>query len=83
MKRYIRNTAVLITPFLLMIAVKEIVRPSITEKPYSFSQLTAINSVDATADKCTWLCHNNTGFCKENHVELLKPYFTLILSILE
>ena len=75
MKRYIRNIAILIFPFLLMIIVNEVVRPTIMEKPYSKYEITAMNSIDKISDKCTWICHNNTRFCKENHVIFLKPYF--------
>ena len=75
MKRIIRNTAILISPFLLMIIVNEIIRPAIKEEPYSKSGITAMNSDDRISDKCTWICHNETAFCKENHVKYLKPYF--------
>lgn len=74
MKRIIRNTAILISPFLLMILVNEI-RPSIKEEPYSKSGITAMNSDDRISDKCTWICHNETAYCKEHHVKLLKPYY--------
>ena len=58
-----------------MIVVNEIVRPTIKEKPYSKYEVTAMNSDDKVMDKCTWVCHNNTRFCKENHVKFLKPYY--------
>ncbi len=66
---------ILISPFIIMIIVNEIVRPAIKETPYSKDGITAINSADKNPDKCTWLCHNNTIFCKENHVKFLNPYF--------
>ena len=58
-----------------MIAVNEMVRPTIKEKPYSRYGITTINSVDKNKDKCTWNCHNSTEYCKDYHVKYLKPYF--------
>lgn len=75
MKRLMRNIAILIFPFLIMIVINEIVRPSISEKPYSKDEITAMNSVDEISNKCTWVCQNDTRFCKENHVKYLKPYY--------
>jgi hypothetical protein len=75
MKRFFRNIAILIFPFLLMIIINEIVRPAIKGKPYSKYRITAMNSDDKISHKCTWICHNNTGFCKESHVKHLKPYY--------
>lgn len=77
MKRFTRNIAILIAPFLLMILINEIVRPTIEEESYSKHGITAINSVDNKSAKCTWICHNNTTYCKENHVMFLKPYFQI------
>ncbi len=75
MKRNIRNLAVLVFPFLIMIILNETVRQRTTNDPYSKHGVSAINSVDRNADRCTWICHNDTGFCKNNHVIYLKPYF--------
>lgn len=58
-----------------MIIVNEIVRPTVKEKPYSKHGITAINSVDKITNKCTWICHNNTTFCKVHHVKYLKNYY--------
>lgn len=74
MKRLIRNIAILISPFLLMIIVNEIVRPSIKEKQYSTSGISAMNSAARITDKCTWVCHNDTSYCMENHVKYLETY---------
>lgn len=76
--RYIRNLIILTAPFLLMVLVNETVRPTIREKPYSQVGITAINSVIQTPDKCTWNCHNNTTYCKQHHVKLMKPYFSIV-----
>lgn len=75
MKKRIRNISILIAPFLLMVIVNERARNTINENPYSINNIMAINSADKVAHKCTWICHNNTSFCKVNHVRYLKKYF--------
>lgn len=75
MRKQIKNLAILMFPFLLMIIVNEAIRPTIIEKPYSKYGITAINSVANNPEKCTWICHNNTTYCKENHVKYLKTYY--------
>ncbi len=77
MKKYIRNIILLTFPFLLMVGVNEIVKPTITEKPYSSSGITTINSADKIPDRCTWICHNQTSYCKKNHVKFAKDFFTV------
>ena len=73
--KILRNIAILVLPFFLMIVVNEIIRPTITGKPYTKYGISAINSVDKTPEKCTWICHNNTTYCKTHHVKYLKSYF--------
>lgn len=76
MKRFIRNTLILLTPFLIMILINEAVRPKIKEPPYTVWGITAMNSVENLPDKCTWACHNNTtSHCKIHHVKYLKPFY--------
>lgn len=75
MSRIIRNTALLALPFMVMIMVNEMVRFTQKDGPYSQHGVATINSGEKVPDKCTWVCHNNTNYCKENHVTLLKPYF--------
>lgn len=74
MIRTIRNTALLALPFMVMIMVNEIVRFTQKDGPYSQHGVATINSGEEVPDKCTWICHNNTNYCKENHVTVLKPY---------
>lgn len=57
-----------------MIIINEIVRPTIEEKQYSISGITAMNSAARNTDKCTWVCHNDTNYCIDNHVKYLEPY---------
>ena len=68
----IQNLIILIIPVLFMIVVNEYVRLNSTEVPYSKFGVTAINPVNADSKKCTWICHNNTNHCKDNHVKYLK-----------
>jgi len=75
MRKYIRNLAILISPFLLMVIINEMVRPTIKEKPYSKYGITAMNSADKNPEKCTWICYNNTNYCKEHHVKYLEKYY--------
>ena len=74
MKRFLRNISILIIPFLLMIIINEIVRPTVKENQYTFSGITAMNSATRITDKCSWICHNDTNYCMENHVKYLEPY---------
>ncbi len=75
MKRTIRNLTLLVLPFLMMIIVNEISRQKNPDEPYSKHNITAINSAKRNTVKCTWICHNDTGFCKQNHVTYLSSYF--------
>lgn len=62
-------------PFLIMIVVNELIRPTIKIKPNSMRGISVINPVDKVVGKCSWVCSSNTSYCKENHVKYLKPYF--------
>lgn len=61
-----------------MITTNEYVRLNTTEIGYNGQGVTAINTVNKEKKKCTWICHNNTSYCKVNHVQLAKPYFNVI-----
>lgn len=76
MKKTIRNISIFVFPFLLMIIINEIIRPSIKGKPNLFHGQTAMNTGMAIIDRCSWKCHNNTNYCKEHHVKLLGVYLT-------
>ena len=78
MKKRILYLLILVLPFLGMIMVNEFVRPNIKEKGYKKQGITAINSAKRIKEKCSWICHNDTGYCKENHVKFAKPYFDKI-----
>jgi len=77
MKRTLRSIFIFLFPFIAMIVINEIVRFHIKEKPYTIHGVKAINSAKYMSNKCTWVCHNNTNYCKKNHVKYLKRYYFL------
>jgi hypothetical protein len=87
-KKYLRNFALLLLPFAFMVVVNELVRPAIKDKPYSMSGITAINSIEKDPHKCTWICPNNTAYCKAHHVKfeqlsgITDPYYFGTINLL-
>lgn len=81
MKKHIRNIAIFILPFLIMVIINELVRVKIKERPYTAHGITAINSVDKVKNKCTWICHNQTNYCKLHHVKFDKKWFVITDNI--
>jgi hypothetical protein len=78
MKRRILYLLLLLSPFLTMIAVNETTRKNIKEVGYKTQNIVAINSAIRTEHKCSWICHNDTDYCKNVHVKLAKPFFPII-----
>ena len=77
MTKLLRNSLILLAPFLLMVLTNEAVRLKLKEKPYSANGITAVNSAECLPMKCTWICHNNTTYCKAHHVKHLKPFYAI------
>ena len=77
MKRFLRNALILSLPFLLMALINEAVRAKIKENPYTAHGISAVNSAEYLPKKCTWICHNNTTYCKAHHVKYLKPFYAI------
>lgn len=75
MKNHLRKLTYLAIPFILMIIINEGVRPTIKEKPYSKHGLTTMNPLSMDKEKCSWICHNHTQYCKDHHVKYLKPFY--------
>ena len=73
MKKYFRNLSLLCLPFLLVAAVNEYSRHIATDKPYQRRGLTFINSDIRSTDKCSWVCHNYSDFCDNNHIRFMGP----------
>lgn len=66
----------LLLPFLVMVLVNESMHFfSSEEKPFVYKGFQGLNSGEVNKNKCTWYCHADTTFCKNNHVKYLKPYF--------
>lgn len=51
-----------------MVGVNEYVKANIADKAYLKYGIPTINSASPDKGKCTWVCHNSTIYCKENHV---------------
>ncbi len=60
-----------------MALINEVIRIKIQDKPYSAHGIEAINSTEYFLEKCSWACHNNTAYCKTNHVKYLKPFYAV------
>lgn len=76
-KRLTRNIFLLIFPFLVMVLVNEVYRFKVADPPYQFNGVKAINSDIKYPDKCSWVAHQNTNYCKIHHVKILKRYLKL------
>ncbi len=61
---------------MIMILINESVRQTVKESSYTIQGVSTINSDNRDTEKCTWVCHNDTVFCKENHVKYLNPFFS-------
>ena len=77
MNKSLRNLIIFTIPFLIMILVNETVRTKKNEKGYSYKGVFTMNSARQMEVKCSWSCHNNTAYCKANHVHLLKSYINI------
>jgi hypothetical protein len=74
MKNLLRNSIILLLPFVLMIVINESFRSSIKERPFHYNGFVTMNSNDRIKNKCTWNCHNRTSYCKDHHLKILKHY---------
>jgi len=78
MKKQILYFTILIFPFLWMIVINEFVRLNIADKGSKRKGVVAINSEKKYKHSCSWACHDNTAYCKKNHVKFTKSYFDKI-----
>lgn len=74
MKKILRNISIFVFPFLLMIIINEIVRPTIKGKPHIYSGQTAMNPGRGIKDRCSWKCHDKTNYCIQHHVKSGKNF---------
>ena len=75
MVRFLRNILILILPLLLMVLVNEFSRNPEKESPHKSYGMETINSGVRMEEKCTWVCHNETGYCKSHHVKFDSGYY--------
>lgn len=74
MQKQILYLLILATPFLAMMLVNEWNRTRIQEEGYKIKGVIAMNSVEKMSARCSWICHNNTEYCRDNHVKWLDKY---------
>lgn len=75
MKKHTKSVLILLFPFLVMILINESARPFVKDKSYFLQGVKTINSAEYFSNKCSWVCHNNTKYCKLHHVKYLKPFY--------
>jgi len=78
MKKRIAYLGILVIPFLAMVLLNEFVRYTIKEEGANRKNIVAINFQIRNKEKCTWICHDDTNYCKENHVKLLNEYYDYV-----
>ena len=76
MKKIKRNILIFFSPIVFMILVNESMRMMVHRSNFSIHGRSTINSNSSNPTKCTWICYQNTAYCKAHHVKFLKPYFT-------
>lgn len=69
------KVSLLVLPFLMMVIINEFVRFHEEVTPYTNFGITMINPLAPDQENCTWICHNQTQYCKDHHVKHLAPYF--------
>lgn len=60
-----------------MVVVNESVRNTKERQSYSYKGIKAIHTGEQSLKKCSWICHNNTTFCKKYHVKMKHDYFEI------
>ena len=76
MSKLFRNTGLLLFPFILMIVINESVKSISKKNSFHIGGIKTINSKEKIKNKCTWVCHNDTRYCKTNHVKFNHKYFS-------
>lgn len=65
-------------PFLLMVLINEYVGWRVGKSGYVIQEVEAIHSSQRLKERCTWVCHNDTNWCKQHHVKFLNGHFALV-----
>ena len=69
MSNSLKITILFLFPFLTIFIVNESVR---YVNKLKHNNTYKINTSIENPNKCTWTCHNNTSYCKKNHVKMNK-----------
>lgn len=77
MNIFVRKILILLSPLVFMILTNEAMRIKIKDGTYSAQGIKPINSAEYLPNKCSWACHNNTVYCKNNHVKYLKQFYVI------
>ena len=75
MKLVLNVLLLLLLLFVVVVIVNEFSRVSALNSKDQRLSGTTINSSRQHPERCSWSCHDNTAYCKANHVKLLTPYF--------
>ena len=84
MKKLYINTLILFSPFLLMVMVNEVVRPTLVEVPFQYTKSfdlsgltqkvvvsgSGMNPGKMKKEECTWYCHNHNSYCVNFHKKI-------------
>lgn len=76
LKNIIKILLIYLTLFIMMVCINHI-NSNKTKYIYRYKDLITTHESTKNNQKCTWECHNNTGFCKKNHVKYLAKYFSI------
>ncbi len=60
-----------------MVVVNEYVKFNNERHFYSYKGIKSIHTGDKSLIKCSWICHNNTSFCKNYHVKFKNEFFKI------
>jgi hypothetical protein len=78
MKKWTPYLLVFAAPFLLMVLINEYVDWRLGKSGYVTQGVEAIHSSERLKERCTWVCHNDTDWCKTHHVKFLSEHFALV-----
>jgi hypothetical protein len=78
MKKTALYFVVLLLPLLVIVSVNELYRLRVGTNNYTRLTTPAINPTQGKSDECTWMCHDNTNYCKAHHVRLASNHIAVI-----
>lgn len=72
MKTLVLTITTYVVLILVMILVNEHQSSSVKKHNYHYKTISTIHPGKKSVDFCSWTCHNNTSYCKVNHVKYLR-----------